>query len=120
MEAFDRLPADIRSVLNDAATKLGSVNTLHHRRWAAERGLPTSRTISKIRELEHYEIEVFAGRHMAQHGYALPHVKAEATILRYGSIEPTKPKRFGSPIFRPQHTRRRLRPRVIRLAKEAA
>jgi hypothetical protein len=122
MSAFDALHVELRRVLNETASKIGSVNVWHHRGWARERGLPISVTIQKIRELEYYEIEVFAGRHMAQFGYALPHIAARVSIQRYGQMGPSKhpPRRVGPPIFRPQHSKRRLRPRVIRLAKEAA
>jgi hypothetical protein len=121
MAAFDALPAELRRLLNETATKLGSLNVWHHRGWARERGYPVSLTVSKIIELEHFEIEVFAGEHMAKFGHIPPHMNAHASIQRYGQLGPSlhPPRRYGVPIFRPQN-RKRVSRRAFRMAKEAA
>jgi len=82
MRRFDRLPADLRRRIAANNTKLAARAFEAHVAWAARHGVGVGRTIAKIDEYERNEIAVFAGEHRAQHGYELPHVVAQASILR--------------------------------------
>jgi hypothetical protein len=79
---FDRFPPELRWRLAINNTNLACAGFEMHLQWAMRNGGP-QRTIGRINEIEANEIEVFAGRHRAQHGYELPHVAARATVLRY-------------------------------------
>jgi hypothetical protein len=118
---FDRFPPQLRWCIANNVTKLAAVHFQAHYEWARSRG-GARLTIAKIDRLEMNEIAVFAGEYRGKYKMELPHIAAQVSVQRYGQMGPSKhpPRRFGPPIFRPQHSKRRLRPRVIRLAKEAA
>ena len=87
--AFDSLPGPIRRQLDENNLKLSSATVLAYfqsieRQVGSLRALDV--TLRKMRELEANEILVFSGEHKASFGYPLPHVAAQATILRYGPL----------------------------------
>jgi hypothetical protein len=85
--AFDQLPAILRRIVNENATKLAAYTVLRHAHNLVARGIPPKRAIeltaAKILELEAGEIEVFAGRYFGEYRVPLPHVAAGVTIQRY-------------------------------------
>jgi hypothetical protein len=82
---FERLPPQLRRALCDAVIDFSAVEILASYNQQALRVGParaTHRILIELRQNEQDEIEEFAAEHLAQHGYALPHVAAGATILR--------------------------------------
>lgn len=87
LAAFDQLPAALRWIVNENATKLAAFTVLRYAHNLVARGIAPERAIeltaAKIWELEIAEIEVFAGRYFGEYRATLPHVAAGVTIQRY-------------------------------------
>ena len=85
-EAYEDLPAPIRSALAESTLDWGAVEILG---WYCEVGSyeGASRAEASILRMlcrnEETEIAEFARLHLHAHGYALPHHAAGASILRY-------------------------------------
>lgn len=79
---FDRFPPELRWRIANNNTKLAAAGFEQHLRWAMNNG-GTRRTIERIDEIERNEIAVFAGEYRGRYGHELPHVAAQASILRY-------------------------------------
>ena len=89
MQCFDALPDLLRVMLNENHLTLSSDTVLLYfqsidRQTSYSQALRV--TAAKLKDLEANEILVFSGEHKASFGYPLPHVAAQATILRYGPV----------------------------------
>ncbi len=117
MERFDRLPPAVRLRVNENNTKMAAKWAADHLLWAERNGFGISRTISKIDEIERYEITVFAGQYQSAYQARLPHVAAGASIQRYGALGPSRhpPRRLAAPVIHRSRASRRRR-RVVETA----
>jgi hypothetical protein len=90
LEAFDRLHPALRRRINENNLKISSDSVLRYFVNIDGQIQNPARTLlitmRKIDTLEENEIQVFSGEHKAEFGYPLPHVAAQATILRYGAL----------------------------------
>lgn len=110
LAVFEQFPPSIRHALNETTIKVNSLSIVEYYNWAVRNGHGSAKVVQKVHELEANDLAVFAGRHRARHGYVLPHVAADATILRYGLMGPSRhpARRFGGPIMRPPAKRKRV------------
>lgn len=108
---FDRFPLALRRRIDGNTTKASTAAVEPHLAWAMSNGRGEQATIRRIDEIERNEIAVFAGEYFAATGCRYPHTEAQASIQRYGALGPSKhpPKRYGKPVFRRQHPKRRRR-----------
>ena len=106
---FDRFPAALRWRLADSNTKPAAAHFEAHVAWSMRNGFGPGRTIAKVDELERNELVVFAGEYLGRFRHQLPYVAAEVSVQRYGDLGPSKhpPRRYGKPVFRRQHPKRR-------------
>jgi len=112
MAAFDALPPRIRLVLNEGVNKLASKTIAHHLAWARSAGRGEDATLRKLAEIEKFEMEVWAGRYLAETGQKLPHAEAGATVQRYGHLGPSRhpARRYGKPGIVHRRAKRRFHP----------
>lgn len=99
MLAMERMPPRLCAVVGENTTNLAATSVLaYYRSILAQIGDPERAeaiTARKVRELEAGEITVFAGEYLGRHGVPLPHVAAQATVLRYGAERRPKRSRLG-------------------------
>lgn len=108
---LDLFPSALRRSVRENNTKVSTKAIAEHFAWAQRNGRGPGATIARIGEIERNEIAVFAGEYFAATGCRYPHTEALASIQRYGALGPSKypPKRYGKPVFRRQHPKRRRR-----------
>ncbi len=114
LRAFDLLPTALQHQVDWNNTKMAATWALEQLKRARASGRfvggeATASVCRKTANTEMYEIAVFAGEYFAQTGCKYPHTAAEASIQRYGHLGPSKhpPRRYGKPVFRRQHPKRR-------------
>lgn len=94
MAAMEALPRPLSRMVNDYATKLSVNSVLAYfdsvARQLGDLDAAAEITAKKLRSLEAGELNVFAGKHFAEHGYGLPHAEAKASTQRYGKWEPAR------------------------------
>lgn len=92
MDAMEALPVAVQRMVAENATNLSAHSVeAYHASVLRQVGDPETAeraVCRKLRELEGNEIQLFAGRHLAQFGYRLPHVAAGASVVRYDSLRP--------------------------------
>jgi hypothetical protein len=88
MQAFEQLPDQLREIVQQNVTNLGAQSVLaFYRSIARQVGYLAAITITarKLHKLENEEISVWAGRFRSRWNTVLPHIAANASILRYYS-----------------------------------
>ena len=100
MAAFDALPAPLRRMLDQNASKLSAVRVTAFvadiARQANDYGEAVHYTMKRLLEIERNEVLVFAGRYRAQTLRPYPFVEAGVRIMRYGELGPSRhaPRRY--------------------------
>ena len=100
MTAFDALPAPLRRMLDQNATKLSAVRITAFvadiNRQANDYGEAVHYTMKRLPEIERNEVFVFAGRYRARMMTPYPFIEAQVQIMRYGPLGPSRfpPRRF--------------------------
>jgi hypothetical protein len=89
--AYDALPPSIRARIQCHAYDAWSVNALilwrRFRRQTASSQRAERRLLRHLDECEALEREAFADAHARRHGTTLPHLAANASVLRYGAVQ---------------------------------
>lgn len=90
LHAFDRLPPALRRRINENNLKVSSVSVLQYlqsvERQVGHEAKALFITMEKLDALEANELLAFSGEHKGLFNCPLPHVAAQATILRYGVL----------------------------------
>lgn len=77
---LDTLPSAVRRALHEAPV---SINPASIQELLAWHGYGSQDAAQAVREAGLGEVEAFAAQHLMQHGYALPHQAAGATLQPY-------------------------------------
>jgi hypothetical protein len=88
-KAVDTLPAPLRAVLHEGVLDWDARVCAWEYRKALKLGVPNGEAVALCvhawREADRNEVMLFAGRHAKRYGHATPHVRAGASIQRYGA-----------------------------------
>lgn len=99
MRAMEALPGVVAAAIGENATNLAATSVLRYfqsvLRQIGDPNRAALATVRKLRDLEAGELAVFAGEFKGLHKLPLPHVAANATVLRYGSIRSRRRVRAG-------------------------
>lgn len=89
LAALDRLPTALRRALHEAVICWDPREVAWDLKQLCRAGLSEAKAVAivvaRLRQADEDEVMAFAGRHWRQYGTATPHVRAKATILRYGA-----------------------------------
>lgn len=75
---FDALPREVRQALWESPVPINPDSAAAALAWTSVREV-----LARIERNVLGEIDLFAAQHRGQHGYELPHVAADASLVRY-------------------------------------